>query len=71
MLLRGLIDIHGDMSFITLSDLISIVSNYLLSRESTMFSADDQSNFLKNMDDCISIFPKLSIGLDVNVKFNE
>jgi len=66
LLLRGSITLPLDKKSIKNDELYAVVSEHLLQKQS---ERGIDENFEKNMNDCITIFPKLSAGLDVNVKF--
>jgi len=65
LLLQGAVTIHPDCAHISSEDLLQHISDYLFKR----LPKERSDNYAQNLQDCISIFPKLTVGLDVNVRF--
>eukprot|EP00029_Vermamoeba_vermiformis_P010381 TRINITY_DN5426_c0_g1_i2.p1 TRINITY_DN5426_c0_g1~~TRINITY_DN5426_c0_g1_i2.p1 ORF type:complete len:376 (-),score=85.63 TRINITY_DN5426_c0_g1_i2:49-1176(-) len=69
LLLRGAISIHSDYSQISSEDLMALLGDYLFKNRPKFTNADEEANYNKNIQDTVAMFPKLQVGLDVNVKF--
>jgi hypothetical protein len=65
LLLQGKIRI--DETFILSEELLRLVSDYILGS----MPQTQSENHAHNLNDCISVFPKLIQGLDVNVRFKK
>ena len=70
LLLRGAITIHQDIPYVTFSDLSALLADYMLTTNAlSETNAELRANQQQNIADGMSLFPKLSRGLDVNVGF--
>eukprot|EP01118_Nematostelium_gracile_P018266 TRINITY_DN8072_c0_g1_i1.p1 TRINITY_DN8072_c0_g1~~TRINITY_DN8072_c0_g1_i1.p1 ORF type:complete len:222 (+),score=35.08 TRINITY_DN8072_c0_g1_i1:135-800(+) len=68
--LTGRISIDTDRSRISLSDLTSMIAEYMMEANSELRqSLELKQDYEKNVNDAISILPEMQFGLDVNVKF--
>ncbi|KAJ1638874.1 hypothetical protein T492DRAFT_1120692, partial [Pavlovales sp. CCMP2436] len=71
LLLRGSIEIHPDRPQVGYEELVALVGDYLLVANSQLsFNEEVQANQAQNLSDCMSQFPTLRRGLDVNVRFS-
>ena len=74
LLLRQLIPSpHTDMTAMRFDELAAQLAQYMLDVNPIAGIPHDETraNTLRNVDDAISLFPKLQSGLDVNVRFTD
>ena len=66
LLLRGHIQVPAGFDRITIEDVIQLIANRIIES-----NTGDQSNvdLRKNIDDVMSLLPRLQNGLDVNVRY--
>jgi hypothetical protein len=69
LLLRGAIDIHPDRPQISYDELVELVGDFLVRSNMLGEGAEGEADLAQNLTDCMGMFPKLSRGLDVNVRF--
>lgn len=69
LLLRGSIDVHADRPQISYEELVELVGDYMLRSNAPREGDDGEADRAQNLTDCMGMFPKLSRGLDVNVRF--
>ena len=68
--LRGAITIHSDVSRVTFEELTSLIAEYMLDRNRLSDNLETRANQRQNLSDCMTIFPRLNRGLDINVRFD-
>ena len=64
LILLGRMSLSLDAQHVTYETLASMLGEILI-----LGATGDDPNHAQNMNDCISVFPKLQTGLDVNVQF--
>lgn len=72
LFLTGKLHVHADYGGINNSDLLTMLSDYLSSLKPPPLIAADKgllANYKQNVNDALKVLPKLSAGLDINVKF--
>lgn len=71
--------INPELEFITLEGILSVLANFILSKYNTFDNFNSKSNLKNNsldenlarmVDDVIALLPKLSQGLDINIRFD-
>ena len=71
LLLSRRVKIAPGETIISSFDLMDLLGSCLLESSQPYHSdAEHAANYQQNMQDAITVFPKLQTGLDVNVKFN-
>ena len=65
LLLRGAINIHGDIGTISFEELTSLIAGYMFDQNPLSDAPEMRANQQQNLSDCMALFPKLNRGLDV------
>ena len=74
LLLRGSLKLPGGVGEVLQSKVVQMLAEYLLDRNfaaSDSANEDMKANMQFNLADAISLLPRLTTGIDVNVRFND
>eukprot|EP00929_Paragymnodinium_shiwhaense_P084436 TRINITY_DN4513_c2_g1_i1.p1 TRINITY_DN4513_c2_g1~~TRINITY_DN4513_c2_g1_i1.p1 ORF type:complete len:436 (+),score=117.98 TRINITY_DN4513_c2_g1_i1:95-1402(+) len=73
LLLRNQLKLSSDSRYVSFSELVEMVSNYLFDVNSSNMEGDSTSsraaNVRENLNACLDVLPRLHDGLDVNCRF--
>ena len=70
LFLRGIVNLKSTLEIISSEALLQLLLNQMLERTPKTLSEGETLNYQQNIQDTITILPKLQTGLDLNVKFN-
>ena len=68
LFLRGVVNLKSNLEIISSEGLLQLLLNQML--EGTPHAQTEALNYQQNIQDTITILPKLQTGLDLNVRFN-
>eukprot|EP00608_Synchroma_pusillum_P003509 CAMPEP_0198432854 /NCGR_PEP_ID=MMETSP1452-20131203/24385_1 /TAXON_ID=1181717 /ORGANISM="Synchroma pusillum, Strain CCMP3072" /LENGTH=178 /DNA_ID=CAMNT_0044153339 /DNA_START=56 /DNA_END=589 /DNA_ORIENTATION=+ len=71
LLLTKRLEIHSDLSFISMPELITLVANRLFESNPPLADEALQLNQQQQLDAVVNMLPRLQYGLDVNLKFTD
>ena len=76
LLLRGQVQLPKDVGEVSQSKVVQILAEYLLDKnqaleDSPSTSDSTKANLQYNLADAISLLPRLTTGVDINVRFND
>ena len=70
LFLRGVVNLKSTLEIISSEALLQLLLNQMLEHTPNNLSEGETLNYQQNIQDTITILPKLQTGLDLNVKFN-
>ncbi|CAE7784312.1 mindy1 [Symbiodinium pilosum] len=71
LLLRNVLKISPDTRYVTFTELVQMVSDWLFEANSKDSGGDSSraANLRESLNSCLEVLPKLNVGLDVNCRF--
>ena len=70
LFLRGVVNLKANLEIISSEAVLQLLLNQMLEHTPKALSEGETLNYQQNIQDTITILPKLQTGLDLNVKFN-
>ncbi|UJR14120.1 hypothetical protein I4U23_001115 [Adineta vaga] len=70
LLLRKRIFLRPNATTIRTEQVIASIAEYILQIDSTKLLNEQQANYEQNIEDALAVLPKLTTGIDINLKFN-